>query len=51
MVANQAKKRQYIATKPNCMRVSVAGLEKAFRMALEEVFVRALEKYHIIQRI
>ena len=32
------------------MRVSVAGLLKAFKMDLEEVLVRAEDMYHIIHR-
>jgi hypothetical protein len=51
IVESQEKRRQKLATKPNCMRVRVAGLGKALRMDFEEVFVKALERYHIIQRI
>lgn len=46
-VASHEKKTQYDATKPNCMRVRVAGLGKELRMDFEEVLVKALEKYHI----
>jgi hypothetical protein len=51
IVESQEKRRQKLATKPNWMRVRVAGLGKALRMDFEEVFVKALERYHIIQRI
>lgn len=51
MEESQEKKRQRKATKKNCMRVRVAGLGKALRMDFEEVFVRALDMYHITQRI
>lgn len=48
---SQEKRTQKKATKANCINVRVAGFGKAFRMDLEEVFVRALEVYHTIQRI
>jgi hypothetical protein len=51
MVANHEKNMHKEATKANWIKVSVAGLGKAFRMAFEEVFVRALDRYHIMQRI
>lgn len=51
MVASQEKRRQKEVTRENWTKVRVAGFGKTFRMALEEVFVRALEVYHIIQRI
>jgi len=38
------------ATKPNCIRVRVAGLGKALRIALEDVFVKALDVYHTRHR-
>lgn len=47
---SQEKKMQKDETNANCMRVSVAGLGRALRMDFEEVFVRALEKYQMIQR-
>lgn len=50
-VANQEKNRQKVATKPNCISVRVAGFGKAIRIDFEEVFVRALEKYQMMQRI
>jgi hypothetical protein len=50
-VASQEKKKQNVATKANWIRVSVAGLGKALRIDLEEVLVRALEKYQIMQRV
>lgn len=50
-VANQEKKRQKLATKPNWISVRVAGFGKAIRIDFEEVFVRALEKYQMMQRI
>ena len=49
--ASQEKRRQKNATKPNWIRVSVAGFGNALRMAFEDVFVKALETYHTIQRI
>ena len=49
-VDNQEKKTQNDATKPNWIRVRVAGLGKELRMDFEEVFVNALEKYQIKQR-
>lgn len=51
MVDSQEKKRQRKATKKNWMSVRVAGLGKAMRMDFEEVFVKALDMYHITQRI
>ncbi len=51
MVDSHEKRTQKNATKANCIKVRVAGFGKAFRMDLEEVFVRALEVYHIIQRV
>ena len=51
MDESQAKNIQYSATNANCMRVRVAGLGKALSMDFEEVFVRALEKYHMIHSI
>lgn len=51
IVDSQEKKRHRKATKKNWMRVSVAGLGKAFRMDFEDVLVRALDMYHIMQRI
>lgn len=49
--ANQEKNIQNVATKANWMRVRVAGLGKALRIDLEDVFVRALEKYQMIQSV
>lgn len=51
MVASHEKKTQKEATKANWIRVSVAGFGNALRMALEDVFVRALDIYQMIQRI
>ena len=48
---SQEKRTQKNATKANCIKVSVAGFGNALRMDFEEVFVRALEVYHIIQRV
>jgi hypothetical protein len=45
------KNRQNDATNPNCTRVRVAGLGNAFKMDLEEVFVRAEERYHTTHKI
>lgn len=42
---------QNVATKANWIRVRVAGLGKALRMLFEEVLVKALEKYQIMQRV
>lgn len=50
-VDSQENRTQKNATKANCIRVRVAGFGKALRMDFEEVFVRALEVYHIIQRV
>ena len=50
-VESHEKKTQYEATKPNWIRVRVAGLGKELRMDFEEVLVRALEKYQIKHRI
>lgn len=44
--ASQENKRQYAATHANCIIVSVAGLSKAVRIDLDEVFVRAEDQYH-----
>jgi hypothetical protein len=51
MVASHEKNMHREATNANWIKVSVAGLGKALRMAFEEVFVRALDRYHIMQRI
>jgi hypothetical protein len=51
MEANQEKNIQNVATKANWMRVSVAGFGKALRMDLEDVLVRALEKYQMMQSV
>jgi hypothetical protein len=51
MVASQAKRRQKEATNANWIRVRVAGLGKALRMAFEDVLVRALDMYQIMQSI
>ncbi len=51
MVASHEKKMQKEATKANWISVSVAGFGNALRIALEDVFVRALDMYQIIQRI
>lgn len=48
---SQEKKRQRKATKKNWISVRVAGLGKALRIDFEDVFVRALDMYHIMQRI
>lgn len=50
-VESQLKRRQKKATKANCIMVRVAGLGKALRMDLEDVFVRALDKYHMIHNV
>lgn len=50
-VASQAEKMQREETKANCTRVRVAGMLKALRMDLDEVFVRAEDVYHSKQRI
>ena len=47
---SQEKKTQKNATKANCMRVRVAGFGNAFRIDFEDVFVRALERYHTIHK-
>jgi hypothetical protein len=51
MEANQEKNIQNVATKANWMRVSVAGFGKALRIDLEDVLVRALEKYQMMQSV
>jgi hypothetical protein len=51
IVESQEKKTQNEATKPNCTRVRVAGLGKELRMVFVEVFVKALDKYQMKQRI
>lgn len=49
--ASLEKKTQNEDTKANCMRVSVAGLGNVLRMVLEDVLVRALDIYQVMQRI
>jgi hypothetical protein len=49
--ASAEKRRQYVETKPNCMSVRVAGFGNAIKMVFEEVFVRAEEKYQIMQSV
>jgi hypothetical protein len=51
MVESQEQKMQEDDTKANWMRVRVTGLSNVLRMDFEEVFVRALDKYQIMQRI
>jgi hypothetical protein len=51
MVASHEKKMQKEATKANWIRVSVAGLGNALRIAFEDVLVRALDIYQTMQRI
>ena len=51
ILASHEKKRQNDATNANCIRVRVAGLGNAFKIDFEEVFVKAEEKYQIIQSI
>jgi len=51
IVASHEKNMQKEATKANWIKVSVAGLGKALRMDFEDVFVRALDIYQIMQRI
>jgi hypothetical protein len=51
MVASHEKNMHKEATNANWIKVSVAGLGKALRMAFEEVFVRALDRYQIMQSI
>jgi hypothetical protein len=48
--ASHEKNMQYDATKANWMRVSVAGLSKAFKMDFEDVLVSADDVYHRTQR-
>ena len=50
-VDSHEKNTQKEETNANCMRVSVAGLGRALRIDFEEVFVKALEKYQMMQRI
>jgi len=45
--ARKEKKMHHEETKANCMSVRVIGLGKAFRIDLEEVFVRADDRYHM----
>jgi hypothetical protein len=47
--ASQENSKQYEETKANWTRVSVAGLSKAVRIALDEVLVRADDQYHMTQ--
>lgn len=42
---------QYEATMKNCTIVKVAGLSKALRMDLDDVLVRAEDKYHMTHSI
>lgn len=51
MVASHAMKIHNEETKANWTSVKVAGLSKAIKMDLEEVFVRADEVYHNRHRI
>ena len=51
IVDSQEKNMQKVATNANCMSVRVAGFGNAFRIDFEEVFVKALDMYHIMQRI
>jgi hypothetical protein len=51
LLASAEKRRQYDATKPNCMSVRVAGFGKAIKMLFEEVLVRADERYQIMQSV
>ena len=51
IVDSHEKHIQREETKANWIKVRVAGLGKAFRMAFEEVFVSALDKYQTIERI
>ena len=51
MVESQEKNRQRKATKKNWMSVRVAGFGNALRIDFEDVFVRALDMYHIMHRI
>jgi hypothetical protein len=41
----------HVETNANCISVRVIGLGKAFRIDLDEVFVRADDRYHIRQSI
>lgn len=49
--ASAEKRRQYDETNPNCMSVRVAGFGKAIKIVFEEVFVRAEERYQIMQSV
>jgi hypothetical protein len=51
MVDSHEKHMQREETKANWIKVRVAGLGKALRMAFEEVFVRALDRYQTMERI
>lgn len=51
IVASHENSMQKKATNANWISVRVAGFGKALRMDFDEVFVRALEVYHIIQRV
>jgi hypothetical protein len=51
LLASAEKRRQYDATNPNCMSVRVAGFGKDIKMVFEEVFVRADERYQIMQSV
>lgn len=42
--------KQYAATRKNWTIVKLAGLSKALRIDLEEVFVNAEDMYHVTQR-
>lgn len=45
--ASHENSKQYTATKANCSIVRVAGLSKAVRIDLDEVFVRAEDQYQV----
>lgn len=47
--ASHENRMQYEETKANWTNVNVAGLSKAVRIDLDEVFVRADDQYHITQ--
>ena len=49
--ASQEHRMQYEDTKANWTSVRVAGLSKAVKMDLDDVFVNAEDQYHIKQSI
>jgi len=51
MVDSHEKHMQREETNANWIKVRVAGLGKALRIAFDEVFVSALDRYQTIDRI